>query len=111
MKKTILLLIAFAICCTTNAEDGHNLWLRYETLNKAHVIAPKGGKTIQIAIDELKKYWNGKDLKLVIDKKLKNDDGFIYDADSICSHSEIGLLYGVYNALRIQLLSTNIKYC
>ena len=107
MKKTILLLIAFALCCTTNAEDGHNLWLRYETLNKAHVIAPKGGKTIQIAIDELKKYWNGKDLKLVIDKKLKNDDGFIYDADSICSHSEIGLLYGVYEALRTQQLSTN----
>ena len=107
MKKTILLLIAFAICCTTNAEDGHNLWLRYETLNKAHVIAPKGGKTMQIAIDELTKYWNGKDIKLVIDKKLKNDDGFIYDGDSICSHSEIGLLYGVYEALREQQLTTN----
>lgn len=107
MKKTILLFIFFAICSTITAEDGHNLWLRYETLNKAHVIAPKGGKTMLIAIDELKKYWNGKDIKLVIDKSLKNDDGFIYDADSICSHSEIGLLYGVYDALRIQQLSTN----
>ena len=107
MKKTILLFIFFAVCFTSNAEDGHNLWLRYETLNKAHVIAPEGGKTIGIAIDELKKFWNGKDIKLVIDKKLKNDEGFIYDGDSICSHSEIGLLYGVYEALREQQLTTN----
>ena len=29
-------------------------------------------------------------------------DGFLYNGDSICSHSELGLLYGAYEALRLQ---------
>lgn len=103
MKQTILsLLIAFCPLLS-QAEDGHALWLRYKPCNKANIIAPQGGPTLQLAIDELQRYWQGPALKLILNPNLKDDDGFIYDGDSICAHSEIGLLYGAYEALRIQL--------
>ena len=102
MKQTILsLLIAFCPLIS-QAEDGHALWLRYKPCNKANIIAPQGGPTLQLAVDELQRYWQGPALKLILNPNLKDDDGFIYDGDSICAHSEIGLLYGAYEALRIQ---------
>ena len=102
MKQTILsLLIAFSPLLS-QAEDGHALWLRYKPCNKANIIAPQGGPTLQLAVDELQRYWQGPALKLILNPNLKDDDGFIYDGDSICAHSEIGLLYGAYEALRIQ---------
>ena len=84
------------------AEDGHALWLRYKPCGKANIIAPQGGATLQTAIDELKRYWQGPELKLILNPRLKDDDGFLYNGDSICSHSELGLLYGAYEALRQQ---------
>lgn len=102
MKLIILsLLIAFSPLLS-QAEDGHALWLRYKPCNKANIIAPQGGPTLQLAVDELQRYWQGPALKLILNPNLKDDDGFIYDGDSICAHSEIGLLYGAYEALRIQ---------
>lgn len=84
------------------AEDGHALWLRYKPCGKANIIAPQGGATLQTAVDELKRYWQGPELKLILNPRLKDDDGFLYNGDSICSHSELGLLYGAYEALRLQ---------
>ena len=102
MKQIILsLLIAFSPLLS-QAEDGHALWLRYKPCNKANIIAPQGGPTLQLAVDELQRYWQGPALKLILNPNLKDDDGFIYDSDSICAHSEIGLLYGAYEALHIQ---------
>lgn len=102
MKQTILSLLIAFYPLLSQAEDGHALWLRYKPCNKANIIAPQGGPTLQLAVDELQRYWRGPALKLILNPNLKDDDGFIYDGDSICAHSEIGLLYGAYEALRIQ---------
>ena len=102
MKQTILFLLIAFCPLLSQAEDGHALWLRYKPCNKANIIAPQGGPTLQLTVDELQRYWQGPALKLILNPNLKDDDGFIYDGDSICAHSEIGLLYGAYEALRIQ---------
>ena len=102
MKQTILSLLLALSPLLSPAEDGHALWLRYKPCGKANIIAPQGGATLQTAVDELKRYWQGPKLKLILNPRLKDDDGFLYNADSICSHSELGLLYGAYEALRLQ---------
>ena len=102
MKQTILSLLLALSPLLSPAEDGHALWLRYKPCGKANIIAPQGGATLQTAIDELKRYWQGPELKLILNPRLKDDDGFLYNGDSICSHSELGLLYGAYEALRLQ---------
>ena len=102
MKQTILSLLLALSPLLSPAEDGHALWLRYKPCGKANIIAPQGGATLQTAIDELKRYWQGPELKLILNPRLKDNDGFLYNGDSICSHSELGLLYGAYEALRLQ---------
>ena len=102
MKQTILSLLLALSPLLSPAEDGHALWLRYKPCGKANIIAPQGGATLQTAVDELKRYWQGPELKLILNPRLKDDDGFLYNGDSICSHSELGLLYGAYEALRLQ---------
>ena len=102
MKQTILSLLLALSPLLSPAEDGHALWLRYKPCGKANIIAPQGGATLQTAVDELKRYWQGSELKLILNPRLKDDDGFLYNGDSICSHSELGLLYGAYEALRQQ---------
>ena len=102
MKQTILSLLLALSPLLSPAEDGHALWLRYKPCGKANIIAPQGGATLQTAVDELKRYWQGPKLKLILNPRLKDDDGFLYNGDSICSHSELGLLYGAYEALRLQ---------
>lgn len=102
MKQTILSLLLALSPLLSPAEDGHALWLRYKLCGKANIIAPQGGATLQTAVDELKHYWQGPELKLILNPRLKDDDGFLYNGDSICSHSELGLLYGAYEALRQQ---------
>lgn len=103
MKQTILSLLLALAPLLSPAEDGHALWLRYKPCGKANIIAPQGGATLQTAVDELKRYWQGPELKLILNPRLKDDDGFLYNGDSICSHSELGLLYGAYEALRLQV--------
>lgn len=103
MKQTILSLLLALSPLLSPAEDGHALWLRYKPCGKANIIAPQGGTTLQTAVDELKRYWQGSELKLILNPRLKDDDGFLYNGDSICSHSELGLLYGAYEALRLQV--------
>ncbi len=105
MKKAFFILSLLISCMGIHAEDGHKLWLRYEPINRAVVDAPAGGTTLGIAVDELKKYWKGPRIRLILDRRLKDDGGFLYDGDSICAHSEIGLLYGAYEALRLQQLN------
>lgn len=102
MKQTILSLLLALSPLLSPAEDGHALWLRYKPCGKANIIAPQGGATLHTAVDELKRYWQGPELKLILNPRLKDDDGFLYNGDSICSHSELGLLYGAYEALRLQ---------
>ena len=83
------------------AEDGHELWLRYQPLNKAKVVTTgKMSPTIEIANQELETYYNGASVTLKLDAKMPNDDGYRIDGTTITARRDIGLLYGSYALLR-----------
>ena len=98
------------------AEDGHRLWLRYDTLNKAKVTlaippAVRGGHenvttpTIDIAVRELQLFSKSDEIILRIDRSLPDDEGFTVTEINekhnyiIAAHNDIGLLYGAYYVL------------
>ncbi len=98
------------------AEDGHRLWLRYDTLNtaKVNVVIPpavRGGHenvttpTIDIAMHELRMFSKSQEVTLRIDKSLPDDEGFTLTEVNekrnyiIAAHNDIGLLYGAYYVL------------
>lgn len=96
-----------------NAEDGHRLWLRFDISNTAQVEAPAGSPTINIAKGELQNYYQGDHVMLRIDPSLPDNDGFtISGTDNqlvITARHDIGLLYGAYEALRLQATETSVK--
>lgn len=96
-----------------NAEDGHRLWLRFDISNTAQVEAPAGSPTISIAKGELQNYYQGDHVMLRIDPSLPDNDGFtISGTDNqlvITARHDIGLLYGAYEALRLQATETPVK--
>ena len=51
-----------------HAEDGHQLWLRYQPVNKAKVTGPEC-----MAAQELKTYYQGESVHLVIDPAMEED--------------------------------------
>ena len=97
------------------AEDGHRLWLRYDTLNRAKVsiVVPppvRGGHenittpTMLIAQRELQLFAGADSVTLRIDHSLPDNEGFTLTAGNgrsftICAHRDIGLLYGAYRLL------------
>ncbi len=118
MKKIIGLLFVVSLFpfLSASAEDGHRLWLRYDTLNtaKVNVIIPpavRGGHenvttpTIDIAVRELRMFSKSQEVTLRIDKSLPDDEGFTLTEVNekrnyiIAAHNDIGLLYGAYYVL------------
>src|SRR5574344_1369703 len=70
----LLLLVITLNVCTASAtnEDGHRLWLRYDDKNQADVrYKGKTSQTIAIAVNELKKGWNGTSVILSLSGKDK----------------------------------------
>ena len=101
MKKLALLLMAMVFVGMAKAEDGHQLWLRYQPINKAKVTGPEC-----IAAQELRAY-SKQDVTLKLDASMKQDAYCIKvnseqgKANSVISaKNEIGLLYGAYALLR-----------
>ena len=76
------------------AEDGHQLWLRYQPVNKAKVSGPEC-----IAAEELRTYYQGDKATLVIDPTM-TDDAYRIEGSTVTAKNEIGLLYGAYGLLR-----------
>ena len=84
------------------AEDGHQLWLRYQPVNKAKITGPAC-----IAAEELKAY-STQDVTLKLDASMEEDAYNITPAvtepveapATITAKNEIGLLYGAYALLR-----------
>ena len=84
------------------AEDGHQLWLRYQPVNKAKITGPAC-----IAVEELKAY-STQDVTLKLDASMEEDAYNITPAvaepveapATITAKNEIGLLYGAYALLR-----------
>ncbi len=106
MRKYFSLLALCFMVLNSYAEDGSRLWLRYTPCNQAEVVAPKSSPTIDIAVDELRKYWNGKKVSLQLLKDKSLGDGYSIEEQSdgtvnIASSTEVGLLYGTYGLLRM----------
>ena len=87
------------------AEDGSQLWLRYEKIDKTQVNLSEQSTTMNIAAGELRQYYRGGKVTLAIDKTLTANlgaDGYIIRNDSIIAATDIGVLYGTYALLRMQ---------
>ena len=76
------------------AEDGHQLWLRYQPVNQAKVTGPEC-----LAAQELRTFFQGESATLVIDPTME-DDAYRIEGSTITAKNEIGLLYGAYALLR-----------
>ena len=113
MKKSIITILLVTFTHLVQAEDGHRLWLRQKPVHMAQVEAPAGSPTISIAKDELENYYQGSHVMLRIDPSLHDDEGFVLNGNddqlTITAHREIGLLYGAYEALRLQATDVLIK--
>ncbi len=99
MKKTLLsLFIIFSL--HSAAEDGHQLWLRYQPVNKVKVSCNKHSPTIDMARQELETYYTGSDITLRLDTSMPDDDGYRFDGRTLSARREAGLLYGAFALLR-----------
>ena len=94
MKKITLMILAIASCIGIKAEDGSRLWLRYDMVQKARVSGPEC-----IAAEELRNYYKGEKVSLVIDPTIPNE-GYRIEGTTIKASSELGLMYGAYALLR-----------
>ena len=114
MKKLVLFLFAIVFAQQLSAEDGHRLWLRYDTLNQAKVSANRRSSTIDIAVSELRLFARSGQIKLKKDASLPDDEGFTLSADqkqciTISARRDIGLLYGAYKLLELQHEGTSLS--
>jgi len=94
MKKIALMILAIASCIGIKAEDGSRLWLRYDMVQKTRVSGPEC-----IAAEELRNYYTGDKVSLVIDPTIP-DEGYRIEGTTIKASSELGLMYGAYAMLR-----------
>ena len=93
--------MALVFAGMAKAEDGHQLWLRYQPINKAKVTGPEC-----IAAQELRAY-STQNVTLKIDATMEQD-AYCIKVNSeqgkvnsvISAKNEIGLLYGAYALLR-----------
>ena len=108
--KTVLLalLLTHLVFTITKADDGHDLWLKKRVALPVNIICTQKSAVLDIAIKELKAGWAGMPnatctfhIKPV---KSGKKDGFTLENNGITSHSELGILYGVYDLLRRQAI-------
>lgn len=93
MKRLTLFVFVMLFAGLAKAEDGHQLWLRYQPVNKAQVTGPEC-----IAAQELRTY-SQKDVTLKLDPAMEQD-AYSISNGVITAKDEIGLLYGAYAYLR-----------
>ena len=111
-KRLSIIIVTALISVGLQANDGHQLWLSSQILNQAKVNVSWTSPTIDIAVDELHRYYTGKEVTLVKDDALKKDlgsDGFTISSQgnttTIQAATDIALLYGAYELLRRQALN------
>ena len=113
MKKLLLSVLVIVTVLFAKAEDGHRLWLRYNPVHTALVEAPAGSPTISIAQGELEKYYQGSHVILRLDPSMPDNEGFVMNGNddqlTITARHDIGLLYGAYEALRLQATDMPVK--
>ena len=112
-NRLITIILTTLLCTSLSAEDGHRLWLGYTPADRATVHAPASSPTIDIAVDELHKYFQGSEVTLKKDlalKKTLGNEGFTIQMPSsgpvVQAASDMGLLYGAYELLRQQAIGS-----
>ena len=95
MKKFAFVILTLTFAVLAKAEDGHQLWLRYDKVQKAQVTGPEC-----LAAEELRNYYQGEKATLVIDPTITNDDAYQISGSTIKAKTQQGLLYGAYALLR-----------
>ena len=94
MKRITLFLLVLASVCMAKAEDGSQLWLRFQPVNKAKVTGPDC-----LAAEELRTYYQGETATLTLDPAMA-DDAYRINGSTITAKNKLGLLYGAYALLR-----------
>lgn len=111
MKKLLLYISMFFVSLGVYAEDGSQLWLRYDYIGTADVVSSVHTPVIDVAIKELHDYWKGKKVKLTVndaDERFKQGGNSSYvihrtaDGIEIVGSTETSVLYGAYDLLRQQ---------
>ena len=77
-------LCLFFIQGALTAENGSQLWLRFNDVNskQASIISKRKTPSVKIAISELEKNWGGQSVELSFNKKLRGiNDGYIIKGD------------------------------
>ena len=114
--KYIYCLVIFSILpLFLFAEDGSRLWLRFPDVaqKEVKITAKNKSPRIDVAVAELKNYWQGQPVEFRLEKKLKHlKDGYTINGNrekiTISAGQDIGLLYGVYHLLRLQQTKADI---
>lgn len=113
MKNNIIFLILILTTFHLHAEDGHHLWLRSKSTGLVNIVCAKNSPTFNIAKEELKQGWRGKNgakfvLTLKTNKAIQGD-GFKLSENEVQANTELGILYGVYELLRRQQTGQTIQ--
>ncbi len=103
-----------ALPLSSQAEDGHRLWLPAHNNHTAtRVDANAQSPTIDLARAELSSHFLGTKASLRLDPTMADDDGFALSGneDSIVvrARRDIGLLYGAFDVLRRQVTQGGIS--
>lgn len=115
MKKILLTSLLLSAVGVMNADNGHELWLKQLTGQKAEVIVKtQSSPSIDVASQELKNGWKGGAVTL---SKIASDDtaseSFMIEIKggkpTIAAKSDMGLLYGAYHLLRLQNTGANVQ--
>ena len=93
---SILTFVLFFSLFSVYAEDGSALWLRYSTGAKAIIMNKKQSPTLNIAVSELRNFWQGGipiTLEIQKNKELRalGNDGYIIRASKDGNHLTITL--------------------
>ncbi len=107
MRRLTFMFLTLMLISAARAENGSQLWLRYQPVKKAEVSGIEC-----LAAQELRLYYNGTNVHLALHDDIPEE---AYQIDSkgsrtiIRAKSEKGLLYGAYALLRSQNGSTSIR--
>ena len=104
MKKYLISLLALLASFQVQAQnDGSLLWLGKQNAGSCQVTADQASDpTIKIAKKELEQGFRNANVTLHVDNSLNLGEGYQLTASSITASSPIGILYGVYELLRLQ---------
>ncbi|WP_206367925.1 alpha-glucuronidase [Sphingobacterium chungjuense] len=117
--QLLMLLIALISTVSLQAEDGSQLWLRYDRVSKEvaarRTISNQSNHvSAQLAAQELADYWSGQHVELVLDNQKRDlKDGFQINGNHeklhVIAYQPVGLLYGAYHLLQKQQMGKKIS--